>query len=155
MEKENKLPTLLKAIALFIAIFVAFYIIARVFGSIEIVIGIIILSFGILAIIWTLIARYSLSPKSNLRLFTNNFLACSIAVLSFAIIRLAGNYVLVPWLIYLEFFFVFSTFFFFVLASYYIYTLGKEFGFQHEASDIKKILKSKKKKPKIPSKKTK
>ncbi len=138
--KNDKYKTA-KVISLFLAVAVAFFFITRIFNTVELILAIIILSFGVLAIIWTLLAKYNLSPSSQLRIFTNNFLATSIAVLSFTIIRLLSNIVSIPGLVYLEFFFVFATFFFFVLASYYIYTIGKEFGFQKESRKMKKILK--------------
>ena len=138
--KNDKYKTA-KVISLFLAVAVAFFFITRIFNTVELILAIIILSFGVLAIIWTLLAKYNLSPSSQLRIFTNNFLATSIAVLSFTIIRLLSNIASIPGLIYLEFFFVFATFFFFVLASYYIYTIGKEFGFQKESRKMKKILK--------------
>ena len=143
--KENRYKAA-KLISLFIAVAVAFFLITRVFNTVEIILSIIILSFGVLAIIWTLLAKYNLSPSSQLRIFTNNFLATSIAVLAFTIIRLLGNIINIPGLIYIEFFFVFATFFFFVLASYYIYSLGREFGFQKESRQMKKILAKKQKK---------
>ena len=141
---KNNSNKLLKELILLIAILVVFYILFQAFQNFEIIFGVIILSFGVLSIIWTLIARYSLSPKSNLRLFTNNFLACSISVISFFVIRLLSEIIYNKWFIYIEFFFIFVTFFFFVLASYYIYKIGSLFGFERESKNIKKILKKKK-----------
>lgn len=134
-----------KEIILLISILLLFYIILNISKSFKIIFIILILSFGVLSIIWTLIAKYSLSPKSDLRLFTNNFLACTIAVLSFFIIRLLGDFIFIPYLIYAEFFLIFVTFFFFFLASYYIYKIGSIFGFQRESRNIKNVLKEKKK----------
>jgi len=144
MKKKYSFYNTLKTFILLLVLALIFYFISRLFMNLEFIFGIVILSFGVLAVIWTLLAKYSLSPGSRLRIFTNNFLACSIAVLSFFIMRLMGYFVSLPWFIYVEFFFIFATFFFFVLASYYIYMLGKEFGFQRQSEDIKNLLKKKK-----------
>lgn len=143
--QENRVLTLVKYIFTILVIASSIYIIFTLIRSIEIIIGFVIISVGILSIIWTLLAKYSLSPKSNLRVFTNNFLACSIAVVAFSTFRVLGSLVSIPWLIFLEFFFIFATFFFFLLASYYIYSIGKEFGFQNESLKIGRILKKRKK----------
>jgi hypothetical protein len=140
---NNVKQKLWKETILSIAILFLFFLISRIFKDLTFILWLVIFSFGIMAIIWTLIAKYSLSPKSNLRLFTNNFLACSIAVLAFSIVRFINDFLNIGWLLFVELFFIFSTFFFFVLASYYTYKIGTEFGFQREAWDIKKILKVK------------
>ena len=134
-----------KEAILAISILFLFYLVSRIFKDLTFILWLIIFSFGIMAIIWTLLAKYSLSPKSNLRLFTNNFLACSIAVLAFSVTRFINDFLHISWLLFVELFFIFTTFFFFVLASYYTYKIGSEFGFQRESWDIKKILKEKKK----------
>ena len=136
----------LKEFILLVAILFVFYLVIKIFNSYRLVFFIIILSFGVLAIIWTLIAKYSLSPKSTLRVFTNNFLACSISVLSFTVLRVFNDIFASQFLIYVEFFFIFITFFFFVLASYYIYKIGSLFGFERESKNIKKILKQNRRK---------
>ena len=142
---KNNFIKSFKVIILLIALISAFYFIFKIFKSWDLILSILTLSFGVLSIIWTLLAKYSLSPKSTLRLFTNNFLACSISVLSFSTLRLLSNFILIPWLNYIELFFIIITFFFFVLASYYIYNIGNEFGFQRETKEIKKVLKERKK----------
>jgi len=134
-----------KEAILAISILFLFYLVSRIFKDLTFILWLIIFSFGVMAIIWTLLAKYSLSPKSNLRLFTNNFLACSIAVLAFSVTRFINDFLHISWLLFVELFFIFTTFFFFVLASYYTYKIGSEFGFQRESWDIKKILKEKKK----------
>lgn len=131
-------------LAILVIIF-SIYIISQTLVSLELIFGFLSISIGILSIIWTLLAKYSLSPKSTLRLFTNNFLTCSIAVLSYSFVRVLGNLIYKPWFILVEFFFIFVTFFFFLIASYYIYSIGKEFGFQKESKKIREVLLAKKK----------
>ncbi|MFH1592341.1 MAG: hypothetical protein ABIB47_03165 [Candidatus Woesearchaeota archaeon] len=144
MPEENKIINLIKYLFGILVVISAFYIITNVIDAVELILGFIAVSVGILSIIWTLLAKYSLSPRSNLRVFTNNFLACSIAVIAFASIRIVGKLIDLPWLIVIEFFFIFATFFFFLLASYYIYSIGREFGFQSEGKKIERRLKIKK-----------
>jgi len=144
MTEDNKIVNSIKYIFGILVVIATLYIISNIIAAVEIMVGIITLSVGVLSIMWTLIARYSLSPKSKLRVFTNNFLACSIAVIAFSLIRLLERFINLPWLILVEFFFVFATFFFFLLASYYMYSIGREFGFEREAKNIKDILRSKK-----------
>ena len=143
MKTKNKSSNLFIEIVALLCILTILYFIFKTVNDIEIFFGIIMLSFGVLAVIWTLLAKYNLSPKSTLRLFTNNFLSCSISVLFYSIIRLLSDFVSIPFHAYLEFFFISITFFFFVLVSYYIYIIGNEFGFQKESSQIKKALKKK------------
>jgi hypothetical protein len=106
MKSINKLSGYLKGVIIFVALLVVLYLILKIFEDIKIFFSIITLSFGVLAIIWTLLAKYSLSPKSTLRLFTNNFLTCSISILAFTIFRFLSDFIPIPELIYLEFFFI-------------------------------------------------
>ena len=144
MLRENTAISLIKYVFGILVIISALIIISNIVGAVELIIGAITISVGILSIIWTILARYSLSPKSTLRIFTTNFLACSIAVTAFSAVRIVGRLVQIPWLIIIEFFFIFATFFFFLLASYYTYSIGREFGFQRESKNIEQILKRKK-----------
>ena len=143
---KEKIIRVLKELVLLISILFVFYMLKNIFNSYKILFVVVILSFGVLAIIWTLIAKYSLSQKSILRVFTNNFLACSIAVLAFAVIRILNGVFISQLFVYIEFFFIFITFLFFVMASYYIYKIGNLFGFERESRDIKKVLKQKRRK---------
>lgn len=120
----------------------------------ELVVGVLSLTFGIMAIIWTYRARKSLSKGSELRKYTDYFILCLIAILFFSIwdtfLTYYQNINLVineAW-IYPKYLFITSTYLIFLRASYQILYLSKKFGFSEEASDIKKILDSKKKKSK-------
>ena len=144
MLRENTAISLIKYVFGILVIIFALIIISNIVSAVELIIGAITISVGILSIIWTILARYSLSPKSTLRIFTTNFLACSIAVTAFSTVRIVGRLVQIHWLIIIEFFFIFATFFFFLLASYYTYSIGREFGFQRESKNIEQILKRKK-----------
>ena len=143
MKKKNNLSILIKELIALIIILTILSFILQIVNNLKLFFGIVMLSFGVLAVIWTLLAKYNLSPKSTLRFFTNNFLSCSLSVLFYSIIRLLSDFISIPFSSYLEFFFISITFFFFVLASYYIYLIGNEFGFQRESSQMKKIIKKK------------
>ena len=140
MKNIKKLSNSIKEVLVIISILTALYLILKLFEDLRIFFGIIMISFGLMSIIWTFIAKYNLSPKSTLRLFTNNFLTCTISLLAFALLRVTSFFMHIPGLVYLEFLFITITFIFFVVASYYIYKLGSEFGFEHESFKIKKIL---------------
>ena len=88
MAKKQESGKGIKALLVIIAIVVAAYILYRLSGSLEILLGALSLSIGVLAIIWTLIAKYSLSPHSTMRLFTNSFLASLIALVVLSFVRL-------------------------------------------------------------------
>jgi len=148
MAEEKDVVTIMKYMFVILVIVFSIYVISNLIKSVEIIVGVIAISMGLLSIIWTILAKFSLSPGSKLRVFANNFLACSIAVVGFSIVRVVGQLVVVPWLILAEFFFIFATFFFFLLASFYIYSIGKEFGFEDESRKIGKLLKKKHFKPK-------
>ena len=148
MKNKKRVVRAIKYVFILLVILANYYILYNLLNAVELIVGFITISVGILTIIWILLAKYSLSPKSTLRLFTNNFLACTIGVMGFSLTRLIGKLVYVKWLILVEFFFIFATFFFFLVAAYYIYTIGKEFGFQSESKQIVGILKLKKKKKK-------
>ena len=145
IKNKKSVIGVIKYIFILLVIVITYYILYNLLNAVELIVEFATLSIGILAIIWTLLAKYSLSPNSTLRLFANNFLACTIAVMGFSLTRFIGDLIYIPRLNLLEFFFILATFFFFLVASYYIYTIGKEFGFAEESSRIKKILSMKKK----------
>jgi len=122
----------------------------RVVVDTEVAIGFVTVSFGILAIIWTSTAIASLSKGSSLRRHTINFLLCLIFVLLFSIWHTISK--LFKWretlnefMLYPGYLFITLAFLIFVATSWQILTMGKEFGFEKQAKQIKKIMESKKK----------
>ena len=141
MKKDSSLlRNFLKFLFVTLAIVVALQIISRILGNRDLILGAILSSLGVLSIIWTLLARSNLSPKSQLRLIANNFLACSITVLTFSILITLNSVIEIKGIIYIEYILIFIMYFFFILVSYYIYTIGKEFGFQKESIEMGKHL---------------
>ena len=125
----------------------------KIVVDIEIALGFVTLSFGVLAIIWTTMAVRSLSKGSTLRTHTRNFLLCLIFILLFSIWHTLGN--IFHWrsslnemLLYPGYVFLIIAFLIFVYTSFHILKMGKEFGFQGEAQKIVKIIEEKKRKAK-------
>lgn len=122
----------------------------RLIVDTEVAIGFVTISFGILAIIWTTMALHSLSPGSALRRHTFNFLLCLVFILLFAVWHTLEK--IFSWrtsinelLLYPGYLLITLAFLLFVGTAWQILTLGREFGFQGQASVIAKIIKEKKK----------
>lgn len=133
----------LGVIIAFIAILSGLIAIFKLVVNIEVAIGFITISFGILAIIWTSMAVKSLSKGSALRNYTSNFLLCLIFILLFAVWNTLS--ILFKWreslnelMLYPSYIFMTFAFLTFVWSSYKILVIGKEFGFAPQASRIKK-----------------
>ncbi len=119
----------------------------------EIAIGLVTVSFGVLAVIWTLMAMQSLSPGSSLRRHTFNFLLCIIFILFFSVWHTLER--LFGWrtsvnevMLYPGYLLISLAFLLFVGTAWQILTLGREFGFKSQASTIEKVIKEKKQKKK-------
>tara|TARA_Y100000310_G_scaffold56220_1_gene51527 strand:- start:704 stop:1171 length:468 start_codon:yes stop_codon:yes gene_type:complete len=132
-----------------VAIALGLMAIFKIVVNLEIAIGFVTISFGILAIIWTSMALKSLSVGSSLRKYTATFLVCLVFILMFSVWHTMEK--LFDWrrsvvevMLYPGYFFITAAFVIFVFAAYQILTMGKEFGFNMEASKIKKIMKEKK-----------
>ncbi len=123
----------------------------RIVVDTEVAIGLVTISFGVLAVIWTSMALQSLSKGSSLRRHTFNFLLCLIFILFFSIWhtleRLFGWRTSVNELmLYSGYLLIALAFLLFVGTAWQILTLGREFGFKGQASNIEKIIKEKEKK---------
>ncbi len=119
----------------------------------EVAVGFVTISFGILAIIWTVMAVTSLSKGSSLRKHITNFLFCLVFILLFAIwhtISKLWNWreTVNEYMLYPGYFFLIVAFLIFVATAYQVLIMGKEFGFEKQAKKIEKIIEAKKKKEK-------
>jgi len=136
--------TLFSIIIWVFAILMSIFSIFRIIPNIEIATGFITMSFGILAIIWTSIARANLSKGSSLRNYTTSFLFCLIFILLFSIwdtfdkIFEWNGLTMMP-----KYIFITIAYLIFSYASYSIWKIGKEFGFKDEAKKIDKVIKEK------------
>lgn len=149
IKKKMKIKTLIGAILWFSAIVASLIAIFRITANIEIAVGFITISFGILAIIWTSIAIRSLSPGSSLRGYTKTFLFCLIFIILFSIWHALGKMLLWEGLIvFPEYVFIAIAYLIFAAAAYRIWRIGKEFGFKEQATRIKRVMVEKKKQKK-------
>jgi len=135
---------LLKGIFVFIAIIAGLYALFALSPSIEIALGFFSLSFGLLAIFWTVNAYKCLSPNSSLRRYTALFLLSLIFILAnsvwttlYVIFSFSEN------LRYVNYILVSIIYIIFVIAAYNILFISKEFGFREQAENIKKALRKK------------
>lgn len=134
----------------FLSILFALMVLFRIVGNIEISIGFVTISFGILAVIWTVMAVKNLAIGSALRKHTVFFLYCLLFILLFSIWQTTS--ILMGWrksinelMLYPGYFFITAAFIIFVVASYQALKMGKEFGFGQQASVIRSIIEAKKK----------
>jgi len=125
----------------------------RIVVDTEVAIGLVTVSFGVLAVIWTLMALQSLSPGSSLRRYTFNFLLCLIFILLFSVWHTLEK--LFSWrvsvnelMLYPGYLLITLAFLLFVGTAWQILTLGREFGFKGQASLIGKVIKEKEKEKK-------
>ena len=125
----------------------------RIVVDTEVAIGLVTVSFGVLAVIWTLMALKSLSPGSSLRRYTFNFLLCLIFILLFSVWHTLEK--LFSWrvsvnelMLYPGYLLITLAFLLFVGTAWQILTLGREFGFKGQASLIGKVIKEKEKEKK-------
>lgn len=112
--------------------------------NIKLAVGVLSLSLGILAVIWVLIARKSLSPGSSLRAYTTHFLLSLIFVMVFSLWDISDEiFIFKGTLSYAGYIFVAVSYIVFLRAAYQILSIGKEFGFQTQALRIKSAMESK------------
>ena len=129
-----------------VIIFGAIYLFVYLIRDANILISLLVLTFGVWAIIWTIIARNSLSKGSTLRSYVTSFIFCVLFILIFAIWDLAMFLFEIKSVLATELkqIFLILAFTSFVHASYKILKIGREFGFSEESYRIKKLLKAKK-----------
>lgn len=123
--------------------------IIKILGSPELIIGILSLTFGITALIWTILAHISLSSGSSLRNYTSYFIACLLVILLFSVWKSVTS--LMPekeMYVFVEYLFLTLTYIIFAVAANKIYHIGIEFGFQPQAKRIRGAITSSEKKRK-------
>lgn len=143
---KRKIGTLLG----FLGVVFGLVTIFRIIVDTEIAIGLVTISFGVLAVIWTTMALQSLSKGSSLRRHTFNFLLCIIFILLFTVWHTLEK--LFNWrtsinelMLYPGYLLITLAFLLFVGTAWQILTLGREFGFRGQASIIEKVIKEKEK----------
>lgn len=108
----------------------------------HLVVGLLSLTFGVMALIWAYMAYRVLSPGSSLRNHVGSFSFCLLFLLLYSLydlvldaLRLQGAW------IYIKYILITLVYLKFVHASFKVYRLGKEFGFTEQSQRIKKALK--------------
>lgn len=138
---RGNLKEIFKNIVSAFAIYVGLYTITIIIPNLDLLIGLISISFGLMAIIWVLRARNVLSKGSSLKAYTTSFLFCVIFILLFS---LYDSYITIfnvkGSVVYLKYFLVTLIYIIIAYTSYKTYLLGSEFGFSEERSRIKKAL---------------
>ncbi len=136
---------LLKNIIIFMCIAAGVYALFSLVPSTELGLGFFSLSFGLLAIFWTVSAYKNLSPNSSLRNYTAMFLVSLVFILLHSIwSTLIVLFNFTGFLSYINYILISAAYVAFVFAAYNILKIGKEFGFREQAEEIKKALKPKK-----------
>jgi hypothetical protein len=125
-----------------IAVILGIFTITTIIPDKELLIGIFSLTFGILAIIWSVIAISSLSKGTSIRNYVVYILIGTIALVLSTVFQSLS--IFFKWegiTKYLEYIFMSIAYILFVIASYSVFKLSKEFGFKEKAKEISKRLK--------------
>lgn len=121
------------------------YVIIKYIRDVELLSGILTLTFGVWAIIWTLNARSVLSKGSSIRRFATSFFFCLLFILVLSVLEItAAVFEVGDWFGLLRNLILIFAYTTFVFAAYKIYKIGKEFGFEREASRIKQTISKRK-----------
>lgn len=132
------------------AILIGLIAIIKIVYIAEIIIGFFSLTFGITAMIWAFKARNSLSVGSELRKYANFFLVSLLSIIAFStfdlLLSIFKDTDIAVYFYYPKYVFLTAAYFIFLASSYQILSIGKVFGFNKAAENIKKIMKSKKSK---------
>ncbi|MBU0456947.1 MAG: hypothetical protein ABH824_02645 [Nanoarchaeota archaeon] len=108
-------------------------------------IGLISLSFGIMAIIWTAKAFWNLSKGSSLKSYAFYFLLSLTLIFIFSIWKTLGDFFpLGESFFYVEAVCISFAYLLFVVSAYKLSKIGEEFGFRVEAKNIKLVIKESK-----------
>jgi len=133
-----------KVLTAFLAVLFGVFAIIQFVSDIELTIDFLSLSFGIVAILWTYRAKYSLSAGTSLREYTSYFLWSLILIFVYSVWGTLEH--ILSWTgywIYPKYFMISIAYLIFVFAAYKILYLGKQFGFQPQVEKMN--LKKKKK----------
>jgi hypothetical protein len=114
----------------------------------DLIAGIVSLTFGIMAIIWSYRARRAMSQGSSLQEYSTYFIVCLIFIVAFSIALTTERFFVRTtagtFLMYLEYTLLTMAYLTFVAAAYKIWSIGQEFGFQAESAEIRRVIKKKK-----------
>ena len=121
----------------FLAVLFGIFALVRFIPTIELAVGFLSLTFGLVAIVWAYRAKNSLSEGTDLRDYTTYFLFSLIFIVLFSVWDTVlfvfewSKYLIMPnkFLLYPKYFFITAAYLIFAFASYKILYVGKQFGF--------------------------
>ena len=113
--------------------------------ALELVVGFLSLTFGIVAIIYALRAKLSLSKGTELKQYASYYLSALISIVFFSIWdTLVFLFGWGGFLVFPKYFFLTFSYLVFVFTSYKIMKLGKQFGFKEQVKKMNLKKESKK-----------
>ncbi len=130
----------------FLAVLFGVFALIRFVPDVQLVIGLLSITFGIVAMVWTHRAKRSLSAGTSLREYTNLFFFSLVFIFLFSLWDTLG--IIFLWqgnLVYPKYFLITIAYLVFVFAAYKILYLGKQFGFTLQVAkmDLEKAKKAK------------
>lgn len=134
----------IKVIIALVAVLVGLSAILKLVSEFEIAIGLISLTFGVLAIIWVYRAKNSLSEGSSLKEYAALFMYCLILIIAYSSWEILEKlFSLTGYFAYPKYFLISWAYLMFVFTAYKMLRLSKEFGFGEKGKKIEAIIKSK------------
>ena len=141
---KGKTKEIIKNIIGAVAIYIGIYAVTKIIPSLDLIIGTLSLTFGLMAIIWVWKAKNAFSKGSALRDFSGAFFSCLVSILLFSIFDSASTLLhLGEMWKYVKYALITIAYINFVYAAYKIRNLGTVFGFSEQSTKIKKALKIK------------
>ena len=134
-----------KVLTALIAVLFGVFALLRLVPNIQLAIGFLSLTFGLVAIFWTYRAKTSLSPGTSLRDYTSYFLFSLVLIVLFSIWDTL--IFLFEWhgkLVYPKYFLITIAYLIFVFTSFKILRLGQQFGFQPQVQKMNLVKRKKK-----------
>lgn len=130
-----------------VAIFIGLYAITKLAPTADLIVGLISLTFGIMAIFWTVKARNALSEKSSLRKYANISFFSLVCILVYSVYEtIISMYGLSGTYMYPKYILISLAYLLFVYAAHTIDRIGKEFGFNDSDTTIRRIISGRKSK---------
>lgn len=127
-----------KVLTALLAVLFGVFALIRFVPAIDVVIGFLSLTFGLVAIFWTYRAKASLSEGTALQEYAQYFHLALVFILLFSVWDTL--IILFQWdgvLLYPRYFLITLSYLVFVFAAYKILYLGKQFGFRQRVKEMK------------------
>jgi len=127
-----------KILTVLLAVLFGVYAVTQILGEVNLIVSVISLTFGLVAIIWTYMAKQSLSKGTMLREYVVYFFYSLVLIFLLSILDLVtGLFRLEGVLISIRYFLLILAYVIFFLAANKIFHLGKQFGFKPQVKRMK------------------